>query len=231
MRKIFEGNPWWVANEVCHILGIASTQTRRLDDDEKGLHLMQTHGGKQQLQIVNECGLYTLILGSRKKQAMKFKRWIIHDVLPMIRKTGSYSIKPKSLLDWMRQAVKSEEKAVMAIKEANIAKKETKKLRPKADALKTLANCEGFVSLMVAGKLLNMKPRVDLIRLLLHYGVLYRSGDANGTLLPYQYYLDHGWFKVKTVGIKRKHTQTFVTQFGLAKMGERFSEYWEKRRI
>jgi prophage antirepressor-like protein len=82
--------PWWVAKEACDILGIKRTQVRRLDEDEKGVHLMHTPGGMQECRTINEPGLYSLIVRSRKPQAKAFKRWIVHEVLPSIRKTGCY---------------------------------------------------------------------------------------------------------------------------------------------
>lgn len=95
VRVISEkGEPWFVASDVCAAMEIATTQTRRLDDDEKGLRSMQTPGGPQEVMVVNEPGLYSLVLGSRKPQAREFKRWITHDVIPSIRKTGSYSVTP-----------------------------------------------------------------------------------------------------------------------------------------
>jgi hypothetical protein len=87
-----QGMPWFVAADVCAVLGIATEQTRRLDDDEKGLRSMQTPGGTQSMTTVNESGLYSLILGSRKPEARAFKRWVTHDVLPAIRRTGSYAL-------------------------------------------------------------------------------------------------------------------------------------------
>ena len=87
-----DGQPWFVAADVCQALELDKTATRRLDDDEKGLHSTQTPGGKQNLLIVNEPGLYSLVLGSRKPEAKSFKRWITHEVIPAIRKTGAYAI-------------------------------------------------------------------------------------------------------------------------------------------
>lgn len=84
------GDPWFVAADVCRALEIDRTQTRRLDDDEKGVCSMQTHGGEQEVSIVNEPGLYSLVLGSRKPEAKAFKRWITHEVIPSIRKHGAY---------------------------------------------------------------------------------------------------------------------------------------------
>ncbi len=88
--KTLEGEPWFVAADVCRALGIDRTQTRRLDEDEKGVYSAQTPGGQQDMSIVNEPGLYALVLSSRKPEAKAFKRWITHEVIPNIRKTGGY---------------------------------------------------------------------------------------------------------------------------------------------
>lgn len=89
-----DGEPWFVAADVCAALDLTTEQTRRLDDDEKGLHSTQTPSGVQQMTIINESGLYALILGSRKPEAKPFKRWVTGEVLPAIRKTGGYSAQP-----------------------------------------------------------------------------------------------------------------------------------------
>ena len=86
------GEPWFVAADVCAALDLPETHKAiaRLDDDEKGRNSIPTRGGQQEMSVVNESGLYNLVLGSRKPGAKRFKRWITHDVLPSIRRTGSY---------------------------------------------------------------------------------------------------------------------------------------------
>ena len=89
-----DGGPWFVATDLCRALepGEVHAAMRCLDDGEKGRCLIPTPGGKQEMStIVNESGLYTLVLGRRKPEAKAFKRWITHEVLPAIHKTGSYS--------------------------------------------------------------------------------------------------------------------------------------------
>lgn len=87
-------DPWWVAADICAVLEISNNRdaVSRLDDDEKGVVITDTLGGQQELVTINESGLYSLILTSRKPQAKKFKKWITSEVLPAIRKTGSYSL-------------------------------------------------------------------------------------------------------------------------------------------
>ena len=87
-----DGEPWFVARDVCKVLEITKVDSaiRNLDADEKGAHTVSTPGGNQEMTIVSEAGLYSLILRSRKPEAKAFKRWVTHEVLPSIRKTGAY---------------------------------------------------------------------------------------------------------------------------------------------
>lgn len=87
-----DGEPWFVAADVCAALAIGDTSQAcgRLDDDEKGTYSIRTPGGDQQMTVINESGLYSLILGSRKPESKKFKKWVTSEVLPAIRKTGRY---------------------------------------------------------------------------------------------------------------------------------------------
>lgn len=98
-----EGETWFVAKDVAAILGYGLTtdMTRRLDEDEKGMQMAHTPGGPQEMIIINEPGLYNAILGSQKPEAKDFKRWVTHDVLPSIRRTGGYTIpsRPEQITD------------------------------------------------------------------------------------------------------------------------------------
>jgi anti-repressor protein len=84
--------PWFVAKDVCDVLELVNVTRSldRLEEDEKGLHTMNTLGGKQNLSIVSESGLYELIFASRKPEAKVFKKWVKQEVLPSIRKHGAY---------------------------------------------------------------------------------------------------------------------------------------------
>ncbi|WP_331281356.1 BRO-N domain-containing protein [Paenibacillus sp. FSL R5-0345] len=89
---IIDGQPWFVAKDVCDVLEISNNRDalNRLDEDEKDVVSTDTLGGMQNVSVVNEPGLYSLILGSRKPEAKQFKRWITHEVIPSIRKHGAY---------------------------------------------------------------------------------------------------------------------------------------------
>lgn len=94
-----DGEPWFVLKDVCEVLEISNHKNvaTRLDEDEKGVHLMDTLGGAQNTTIINESGLYSVILRSDKPQAKPFRKWITSEVLPSLRKTGSYSMERKPL--------------------------------------------------------------------------------------------------------------------------------------
>lgn len=93
-----DGEPWFVLRDVCDVLNIGNTSdvARRLEEDEKGVDLIDTPSGTQKMTVVNEPGLYNVILRSDKPEARDFKRWVTHEVLPAIRKTGGYAVQPRS---------------------------------------------------------------------------------------------------------------------------------------
>lgn len=87
-------DPWFVASDVARVLGYnrAPDMIRNLDDDEKGVHIVHTLGGEQQLSIVSESGLYAAVLKSRRPEAKKFRKWVTSEVLPALRRDGKYQI-------------------------------------------------------------------------------------------------------------------------------------------
>ncbi len=112
------GDPWFVATDVAKILGYAAAKdmTRRLDDDEKGGRSVPTPGGVQSVTVISEAGLYSSILGSRVEGAKAFKRWVTHELLPEVRRTGSYSL-PKDYPSALRAlAAEAETRAALEAK-------------------------------------------------------------------------------------------------------------------
>lgn len=89
-----DGSVWFVAKDVCDTLEYTRTRNalRILDDDEKGAQNMSTPGGSQEVSIISESGLYTLVLRSNKPEAKKFRKWVTSEVLPQIRRTGAYQV-------------------------------------------------------------------------------------------------------------------------------------------
>ncbi|MER1249808.1 Bro-N domain-containing protein [Bacillus sp. C10(2022)] len=104
-----DGEPWFVAKDVCDVLGItdARKSVNLLDEDERNsVPVTDSIGRNQETFIINEPGLYSLILRSRKPEAKQFKRWITHEVIPTIRKTGSYQMEqPKTPLEVLQGTI------------------------------------------------------------------------------------------------------------------------------
>lgn len=91
---VLDGEPWFVGRDICEVLQVSnpSSSIALLDDDERGLHTMDSPSGQQEYVVISESGMYSLILRSRRPAAKKFKRWVTHEVLPAIRKTGRYEV-------------------------------------------------------------------------------------------------------------------------------------------
>ncbi|HFI7734302.1 TPA: Bro-N domain-containing protein [Escherichia coli] len=109
-----DGNPWFVAADVCSAVGIkhSASAMRALDNDEKGVHSMHTPGGQQDFTIINESGLYTLILRCRDAVTpgtipYRFRKWVTSEVLPQIRQTGRYVREELSPADKAQKVVAS----------------------------------------------------------------------------------------------------------------------------
>ena len=119
---VIDGEPWFVAADVCHALDIGnpSDALNRLDDDERTLVSIEGASNGKPVNGVNEPGLYSLVLGSRKPEAKAFKRWITHEVIPAIRKTGGYHV-PQSPAEQMAQGILAAQK-LLAERDATIAK-------------------------------------------------------------------------------------------------------------
>lgn len=99
------GEPWFNAGDVCAALGYSNARdavARHVDDEDVVKHDTLSSGGAQQANHVNESGLYALVFGSKLESAKRFKRWVTHDVLPTLRKTGSYGQQPPQAVDAMK---------------------------------------------------------------------------------------------------------------------------------
>lgn len=144
-----DGELWFVAMDVAGILEYSATSamTRTLDDDEKGVHTLHTPGGEQESTVVSEAGLFSAILRSRGSAAHAFKRWVTHEVLPQIRRTGSFVQEtPEQLL--ARAVIQAQ--AVIERKDEQIAG-----LTPRAEAWDELASAEGDYAVSDAAKILS----------------------------------------------------------------------------
>ena len=183
------GEPWFVAADVCAVLDIANSSdaVARLADDEKGVGTTDPlgPGGVQQIRTVSEAGLYRLIFTSRKAEAETFRRWVTHEVLPAIRRTGSYGVTPVALPT-------TRELAAMVIAEADradAAEARVAELEPKADLADTFLIADGSSRLVrESAKLLGLRER-DLRRFLVDEKLIFVRHTLCGQA-QYDFYAD-----------------------------------------
>jgi len=144
---IVEGEPWFKVADVCAVLDIGnpSAAAARLDDDE--VTLISTEG-RPSTNFVSEAGLYALILGSRKPEARAFKRWVTHEVLPQIRRTGAY-VAPVEPPEQLMARALIQAQGIIERKDERIAA-----LTPRAEAWDELADAEGDYSVADAASIL-----------------------------------------------------------------------------
>ena len=197
-----ENEPWFVANDVTTILGLSNTTValQRLDEDERAKYNLGRQG---MTNIVNEYGLYNLVLASRKPEAKQFKRWITHEVLPTIRKHGAYLtpdkieealLNPDTLINLATQ-LKQEREARL------IAEQRVNELTPKATYYDLVLANKSLVTITVIAKDYGMSGKA-MNKLLHELGVQYKQGS---TWLLYAKYQKTGWTHSETVMIKDKN--------------------------
>ena len=100
-----DNEPWFVGKDVAEALGYSNPQEAirtHVESEDKGVSEILTPGGKQEVTIINESGLYSLILSSKLPGAKEFKRWVTSEVIPSIRKTGGYTLKPKPMTEYQQ---------------------------------------------------------------------------------------------------------------------------------
>ena len=198
------GEPWFVAKDVCECLELTNTsQTLSyLDDDEKGITTNDTPGGQQEMSIVSEAGLYSLILRSRKPEAKAFKRWITHEVLPAIRKHGGY-LTPAKLEEALTDPdtiirlatnLKAEREKRQAL-EAQAAAD-----RPKVVFAESIEVAKTSILVGEMAKLIKQATGCDMgqnrfFEWLRANGYLHKGGSARN--MPTQRCIDAGWMEIK----------------------------------
>ena len=238
-----EGEPWFVTADVCKVLEVTNPTVAldRLDNDERAKFNLGRQG---ETNIVNEPGLYSLILGSRKKEAKAFKRWITHDVIPAIRKFGGYltpeaaekALQDPDFIIRLATALKEERAKRMALEEENLH------LRPKALYCDSVLDSEGLIATNIIAKDYGMSAKV-FNQKLERLGIQYRRGEMWALKAEYQ---DKGYAQSKTLmwenSDKVKHwlywTETgrkflydFLKEKGCVPMSEREQHKWQKNVI
>lgn len=207
------GEPWFVAADVCSVLDLSNPTiaVSRLDEDERAKFNLGRQGDAT---IVNEPGLYTLVLGSRKPEAKAFKRWITHKVIPAIRKHGVYITDEKlKLFAEHPELLDALMKSLYAAHAENLRHRaERQTLLPKADYYDAFMDADGCTNLRTTAKELNV-PERWFARFLQQTGFLYRSPAGN--LMPYAIPRNRGLFRVRDY-VRNGHSgaYTLITPMG-----------------
>ncbi len=203
-----DNEPWFVGKDVAEILGYSQPSVaifKRVDSDDKGVSKMETPGGEQSVVIINESGLYSLILSSKIPTAKRFKRWVTSEVLPTIRKTGSYSVIPKDYPSALRALADQYEKNQKLLAENTV-------MKPKAEYFDCLVDRNLLTNFRTTAKELHIKQN-QFISWLLDNKFVYR--DKKGSLQPYSKYTDYFHIKEsKSQTGKWAGTQTLITPKG-----------------
>jgi anti-repressor protein len=222
-----DGVLWFVAADVAGALGYSTTaaMTRSLDDDEKGVQNLHTPGGEQAMSVVTEAGAYTLAMRSQIEQAKKFRRWLAHDVVPSINRTGSYSVQPELAGAELLARAVLEAQSMLAAKDERIAE-----LEPRAEvADRLLLSAEGDLSVADTAKILTRAGvktgQARLFQQLALMAWTYR-GRADGRWRVYGRVIEQGLMSVlpsshyhpKTGELVEDVPQPRVTPKGLQKL-------------
>lgn len=199
-----EGEPWFVLADLCAVLGLrnATMISQRIDVDALSqAEVIDSMGRKQTASIVNEAGMYEVVIRSDKPEAVKFRRWITGEVLPVLRKTGTYTAAsayelPQSFADALRKLADTHEQLEAAT--------------PKVEAYEAFMAADGLYSIQAAAKSLGYGPNI-LFRELRRLGIL------QGNNLPYQRYMHH--FEVKTGTYRNRSNELVPTATTMVRPG------------
>lgn len=230
------GEPWFVAVDVCKALELSNptVAVSRLDEDERSKFNLGRQG---EGTIVNEAGLYSLILGSRKPEAKAFKRWITHDVIPAIRKTGGYIQGEETMSDddlIARALVMAHKKIELREKELREKDELLELQKPKVEFADHVTDSENAIDMGTFAKYIQ-KAGIDMGR-----NTLFRWLRGQGILMennvPYQRYLDLGWFRVvemvySTPNNEYTTPKTLVTGKGQVSLVRYIRKYYVKEAV
>lgn len=226
VRVVLENNePWFVGKDVAQVLGYSNTRdalNRHIEAEDKGVSGITTPSGIQEMTIINESGLYSLILSSKLPDAKKFKHWVTTEVLPSIRKHGAYMtpetlqaaiLNPDTMIQLCQQLKAEQDKSRM-LEAANAQLVVDKQImQPKADYFDELVERNTLTNFRETAKQLGVPPK-KFVDFLLDRKYIYR--DKKGKLLPYEA-KNNGLFEVKETFNEKTQwsgTQTLVTPKG-----------------
>ena len=196
MRTVTIGEEiWFVGKDVAEILGYERPSKAILDhvdpEDKDGFPIQDSIGRMQSTPIINESGLYSLVLSSKLPSAKEFKRWVTSEILPSIRKHGAY-MSPETI----ERVITDPDFIIRLANELKTAQQKVAELQPKADYFDTVASSNGLTSFRETAKAFGVRES-DFIRFIERTKLCYRNSRSK--LIPYAEYLNKKWFEVKEV--------------------------------
>ena len=210
-----DGEPWFVANDICKVLGHTNSRVAvaALDEDEKGVSKVYTLGGEQQMTVVNEAGMYQLVIRSNLPAAKAFKRWITHEVIPTIRRHGAYAT--ETTIESIIADPESGIKLLQALKAEQERRKEAEAIaeaqRPKALFADAVAASDNSILVGELAKILRQNGvetgQNRLFRWMRDNGYIMRY-----TNVPTQYSMERGLMEVKERAINNPDGSVRITQ-------------------
>lgn len=213
-----DGQPWFLAADICRALDHTDTSVSvgRLDDDEKLPQTLFVSGQNRNVWLINESGLYSLILTSRKPEAKQFKKWVTAEVLPSIRKTGQYQAPAFQIPQTLPEALRLAADLADQVQQQQLMIEHQK---PAVEFVERFVEARSAKSMREVAKVLGLKEK-DFIARLLQEKILFRQ---SGSLLPFAGYQHKGYFTVKT-GEASGHAyqQTRFTPLGISWISKRF---------
>lgn len=193
------GEPWLVGKDVALALGYKNPQEairNHVDDDDKGVSEILTPGGKQSVPIINESGLYSLVLSSKLPGARKFRRWVTSEVLPSIRKTGGYQI-PQDYPSALRALADAEEQKQALAAENERQRQAIADFAPVRQYLDTILESPGTMATSQIAADYGMSAK-KLNKILHEAGIQH---NVNGQWILYTRLMGKGYTKSKTIHI------------------------------
>ena len=194
--------PWFVGKDIATILGYSNTRKAladHVDEEDKGVTKCDTLGGMQELTVINESGLYSLILSSKLPNAKKFKHWVTSEVLPKIRKYGMYAIddliaNPDLGIAALNALKEEREKNKKLEEKAMIQSQQISEMIPKASYYDVVLNCKDLVSIGSIAKDYGWSAK-KMNKTLREKDIQFKQGDI---WLLYQKYAEKGYTSTKT---------------------------------
>lgn len=195
------GEPWLVGKDVAQALGYSNTKdalARHVDSEDKRGSRIPTPSGEQEMTIINESGLYSLVLSSKLPSAKKFRRWVTAEVLPSIRKTGGYAL-PKDYPSALRALADAEEKRLSLAAENEAQRQVIADFQPIKQYVDTiLSSTRTLTTTQIAADYDMSAKKLNKI---LHEEGIQRY--VNGQWILYKQYMGKGYTKSKTISIIR----------------------------